>query len=153
MGLLAVEIGGTVVLKLSKLESVRTARLLYMLDVISGSLSTCKPRSMHATRGTFYAIAKDIGFGSDPFRLPMIVDSLRRLWFELTYSGSDGSGRGLIQSDLDFIISADELAKGYLFRLIELGRTVWMTQASALHGFLRMKGIDVNDVVLPWGRS
>jgi len=152
MGLQAVKTGGTIVLKLSRPDAVRTAKLLYMLDVISDSLTTCKPRSMHANRGTFYAIAKGVRLGADAGRLPTIAEGLKRLWSELTYGGDDGCGRFLNETDLDFIISMEELVDSYLARVIELGRDVWMIQADNLRRTLREKGnIYVDDVVLPSG--
>lgn len=149
LALEAVRDGGTIVIKLSRLGHDRTAKVLCMLDMVCGSLSTCKPESMHAIRGTFYAIAKEVGQGADAARLPAIIEGLRELWFELTFGGENGGGRFMLESDLDFVISKEELIDHYLDRLIELGRGVWMTQARALHRFLQRKGIVVDDVVLP----
>jgi hypothetical protein len=149
MGLLGVKIGGTIVMKLSKPDAVRTAKVLYMLDAISDSLSTCKPLSMHGSRATFYAIAKGVGLGTDAKRLPTIVEGFQKLWFELTFGGDEGCGRFMNETDLDFIACTDELVGNYLGRLIELGQEVWMVQANCLRGLLRKKGINVDDVVLP----
>jgi hypothetical protein len=151
MGLQAVKAGGTIVLKLSRPDAVHTAKLLYMLDMISNSLTTCKPRSMHANRGTFYAIAKGVRLGADAKRFPAIIEGLKRLWSELTYGGDDGCGRFLDETDLDFIICTEELIDSYLARLIELGRDIWMVQAHHLRRILRKKGIYVDDIVLPSG--
>jgi hypothetical protein len=146
MGLQAVKAGGIIVLKLSKPDNVRTAKLLYMLDAISDYLETCKPRSMHANRGTFYAIAKGVRLGTETVGY---LENLKRLWFELTFGGDAGGGRFLNETDLNFVVTTDELVDRYVARLIELGREVWIVQAICLRGFLRKKGIDVDDIVLP----
>jgi hypothetical protein len=148
LGFDAIKYGGTMVVKLSRPARECTAKLLYMLDLVCVSLSTYKPQTMHAIRGTFYAVAKEVGRGDEAVRLPAIVEGLRKLWFELTYGGENGSGRFLLDSDLDFVISRDELIDRYMARLIELGRGVWLTQAQALYGFLQRKGVPVDDVVL-----
>jgi hypothetical protein len=149
MGLLGVKIGGTIVMKLSRPDAVHTAKVLYMLDAISDSLSTCKPLTMHRSRGTFYAIAKGVGLGTDAKRLPTFVEGFQKLWFELTFGGDEGCGRFLNETDLDFIASTDELIGNYLDRLIELGREVWIVQATCLLRLFRKKGIDVDDIILP----
>jgi len=149
LGLEAVKHGGTIVVKLSRPDSACTAKLLYMLDMVCGRLTTFKPRTMHNTRGTFYAIAKNAGLGVDAERLPATIEGLKKLWFELTFSGENGFGRWMLETDLDFVISTEELIDRYLARLIKLARHVWLGQAKALHGFLRKKGVAVDDVVLP----
>jgi hypothetical protein len=149
LGLEAVKHGGTIVLKLSRPARDCTAKVLCMLDMVCGSLLTCKPQTMHTIRGTFYAIAKEAGHGTDAVRLPAIIEGLRKLWFELTFGGENGSGRFMLESDLDFVITTDELIDHYLTRLIELGRGVWMIQAKALRCFLQKRGVVVDDVVLP----
>jgi hypothetical protein len=149
IGLQAVKTGGTIVVKLSKPDAVRTAKLLYMLDMVSDSLLTCKPLSMHANRGTFYAIAKGVGLGTNAVQMPTIVEGLKRLWVELTFSGDNGCGRFSNQTDLDFIISTEELVDHYLARLIELGREVWIIQARKLRDLLRKKGVNIQGITLP----
>lgn len=145
MGLQAVKIGGTMVVKLSRPDNVRTAKLLYLLDIISASLITCKPRSMHSNRGTFYAVAKGVRYGAEARCFTTLIEGLQKLWHELTYGGDEGHGRFITEMDLDFIIRTDELADRYLLRLIELGREVWAVQAAALRRMFKSKGIAVDD--------
>jgi hypothetical protein len=140
LALQAVKVGGTVVVKFSRPELHYTARILYLLDYLSERLSTCKPRSIHASRGTFYGVAQGIGGGVDAGKLPAILESFKKLWVELTYGG-EGLGRHIQDVDLDFIISVDDLTETYLDRLIELGRDVWEVQAYALTKLLQKKGV------------
>lgn len=141
MGLQAVKKGGTIVIKLSRPERVDTAKILRMLDMISLELSTCKPRSMHANRGTFYAIAKGVGHGIEAKRLPDVLDSFKRLWVELTFGGEESKGRFMNDTDLDFVIGTDDLAEEYSYRLVELVRDVWSVQAASLGSWYKRKGI------------
>ncbi|PIL29471.1 hypothetical protein GSI_08413 [Ganoderma sinense ZZ0214-1] len=135
--------GGTIMMRLSHVEAFPAAHFLYLLDKLSDELTVYKPRSMHAYRGTFYVVAKGI-CRRTPTLLELkarYVAGLRQLWFALRCGGPDGRGRRMSCSDLDFIVSTEEILGGYLDRLIELGRPVWRTQAEGLHGFFAKKGI------------
>jgi hypothetical protein len=135
IGLQAVKKGGTLVIKLADAEQVNTAKLLHMFDILSASLDTFKPRYMHATHGTFYAVMKGVGEGRGATRLPGLVDSFKELWVDLTIGGADGAGRVLNEEDLDFIISTMEMRQAKnLDRLIDMSRRVWEVQARALAG-------------------
>ncbi|KAJ6622866.1 hypothetical protein B0H10DRAFT_2187292 [Mycena sp. CBHHK59/15] len=135
IGLQAAKNGATLVIKLVDAEQVNTAKLMHMFDILSASLATFKPRYMHATRGTFYAVAKGLGEGRGSERLCGLIDSFKELWVDLTIGGEDGAGRVLNEEDLDFIISTAEVRQAKnLDRLIDLSRTVWEVQACALVG-------------------
>ncbi|KAJ7735293.1 hypothetical protein DFH07DRAFT_114108 [Mycena maculata] len=135
IGLQAAKAGGTLVIKLADAEQVNTAKLLHMLDLLAASLEMFKPRAMHATRGTFYAIAKGVGEGRGAARLLGLVDAFKELWVDLTIGGADGAGRALSEEDLDFIVSTAEVRQAKnLDRLIDLSRSVWEVQARALVG-------------------
>ncbi|KAJ6531171.1 hypothetical protein B0H19DRAFT_1190680 [Mycena capillaripes] len=135
IGLQAAKKGGTLVIKLADTEQVNTAKLLHMFDILSASLETFKPRYMHATRGTFYAVVKGVGEGRGAARLPGFIDSFKELWVDLTIGGADGAGRVLNEEDLDFIISTMEVRQAKnLDRLIDLSRMVWEVQVRALAG-------------------
>lgn len=149
IGLLGLKARGTLVVKLSRPDAVRTAKLLYMLDGLSaekGGVVTCKPRSMHTNRGTFYAVAHNVGLGRIP--LSKMVMGLQKLWHELTYGGVEGCGRFLEEEDLDFIVTTEKLIAdsedgGYMERLVELASEVWDIQSEALRVLLRRKGVRV----------
>ncbi|KAJ7154259.1 hypothetical protein C8R46DRAFT_448066 [Mycena filopes] len=135
LGLQATKKDGTVVIKLTDAEQVNTAKLLHMFDILSASLETFKPRYMHATRGTFYAVAKGVGEGRGAAHLPALVDAFQALWVDLTIGGADGTGRALNEDDLDFIISTEDVRQAVnLDRLVDLSRRVWEVQARALLG-------------------
>ncbi|KAJ6490698.1 hypothetical protein C8R47DRAFT_976946 [Mycena vitilis] len=135
IGLQAAKKGGTLVIKLADAEQVNTAKLLHMLDVLSVSLETFKPRYMHATRGTFYAVVKGVGEGRGAARMTALIDSFKELWVDLAIGGVDGAGRELNEEDLDFIISTMDVRQAKnLDRLIDLSRRVWEVQARALMG-------------------
>jgi hypothetical protein len=135
IGLQAAKKGATLVIKLADVEQVNTAKLIHMLDILSASLATFKPRYMHATRGTFYAVAKGVGEGRNAARLLTLVDSFKELWVDLTIGGEDGAGRMLNEEDLDFVISTEDVRQAkHLDRLIDLSRGVWEVQACALVG-------------------
>ncbi|KAF7363955.1 FtsJ domain-containing protein [Mycena sanguinolenta] len=135
IGLQAAKKGATLVIKLVDAEQINTAKLVHMFDILSTSLEAFKPRSIHATRGTFYAVAKGVGEGRAAGRLPVLVDALKELWVDLTIGGVDGAGRALNGEDLDFIVSTMDMCKPKnLDRLVDLSRRVWEVQARALAG-------------------
>jgi hypothetical protein len=140
IALQAVKRGGTIVMKLSVPERVITAKLLYMLDVLSLGLTAYKPRTIHSNRGTFYAIATGFGLGIQGDWVESILHEFQQLWVEVSF-GDEGSGRFLTSEDLDFIITVDEIKTQYLTRLTELGRDPWRCQAEALERMFLNKGI------------
>ncbi|KAK0183662.1 hypothetical protein F5146DRAFT_1008584 [Armillaria mellea] len=129
LGLRAVKIGGSVVLKLHRIESEFTARLLYLLDNVSWKIRTFKPLTMHKDRGSFYLIARGVGFDNlgrlsvqRQTLLRHAMNSLRTVWVNF---GEEGSERHFVAEDLDFIITVDDLVKVYTYRLGRLGRKIW----------------------------
>ncbi|KAI0365198.1 hypothetical protein BV20DRAFT_775061 [Pilatotrama ljubarskyi] len=143
-----VQPGGTIIVKLSHIEGSPAAQLLYLLDTISESLLVLKPRTMHANRSSFYAIAKGVGMEKHAALKGQYLEGLKALWYELKYGRPGGGARGLTETDLDFVVSVDTILdmEGYLMRLIELGRGVWATQVEGLRRFFGKKGM--RD--LPW---
>jgi len=140
LGLQSVKQGGTIVIKLSRPEGVYTARILYMLDKLCSSLSTCKPQTMHSDRGSFYAVAKGVGLGMEGGRLPNILNTFKYLWLEATFGGEEGRGRPLTENDLDLIVKLGDLQNEYLDRLIQLGRVIWKIQGVGIHRLLLKNG-------------
>jgi len=61
LALQTVKAGGTIIVKLPLPHKPVAAKILYFLNRISRRLLRWKPRSMHANRGTFYAVGKGIG--------------------------------------------------------------------------------------------
>ncbi len=144
IALTAVQAGGTILVKLTHIEGSPSAQLLYLLDAISDTLVVHKPATMHKIRASFYAIAKGVGGTEDRAALKeRYIAGLRTLWLELRTGGSYGGGRGLVDSDLDFIATPEEIldTEGYLGRLVELGRPVWATQVQGLRFMFEKKGV------------
>ncbi|KAI0644345.1 hypothetical protein C8Q79DRAFT_914120 [Trametes meyenii] len=141
IGLSSVQPGDTIVVKLTHVECFPTAHLIYLLDTISESLVLHKPRKVHTNRGTFYAIAKGVGSGDHAEIMARYLVGLRSLWSELRCGGPYGTGKYLITTDLDFVVTADAILDDYLGRLVKLGHDVWSTQAYGLRQFLKKKGI------------
>ncbi|KAI0644346.1 hypothetical protein C8Q79DRAFT_975544 [Trametes meyenii] len=145
IALTSVHPGGTIVVTLSHIEAFPAAHIVFLLDAISDTVVVHKPRTMHAIRGSFYAIGK--GVGSSGERAAMkgrYLEGLKTLWSELQYGGTEGGARALRENDLDFVVTAEEILDfegEHLGRLIELGRDVWKTQADALEHFFHRKGI------------
>jgi len=140
IGLQAISLSGTLVMKLSKPERAITAKLLYMLDVLSLSLASWKPLFMHSTRPTFYVVAKGVGYGRQGYRLAHILYALKVLWMELRYEPSR-KGKAMRPEDLDFIVSNVELEITFGNRLQQLGQPVWLVQAQSLQGWYRVEGV------------
>ncbi|KAI0793579.1 hypothetical protein C8Q74DRAFT_1365189 [Fomes fomentarius] len=139
----AVSPGGTMLVRLSHIEFFPAAQFLCMLDELSESIVVHKPRAIHAKRATFYVIAKGVGRPGLRGQLrERYLEELRKLWVELGLGGPYGRGRVMVPRDLDFIASSNEILDGYLDRLIELGRAVWMTQTRALRKLFRSQGIE-----------
>ncbi|EIW83685.1 hypothetical protein CONPUDRAFT_49795, partial [Coniophora puteana RWD-64-598 SS2] len=136
LGLSAARDGGTIVMKLSNPQRDIPAKILYLLSTLSTRLVLHKPARMHANRGTFYAVAKGVGRGAEGSRLGEIVGELRSLWVELTYGGTEGTGRWMTSEDLNFIIKSEDLVDVFADRLIKLARSVWATQLEGLKRLL-----------------
>jgi hypothetical protein len=134
----AISMSGTIIMKLSKPERTVTAKLLYMLDALSLSLASWKPVFIHATRPTFYVVAKGVGYGRQGYRLREFVFGLKSLWVQLTYGRS---GRVMNAEDLDFIVSKSELDRTYGDRLQQLGQHVWLVQEQSLRGWYQQSGV------------
>lgn len=131
IGLQSLNRGGTLIVKLSHLESATTARLVYMLDKISKTIVAFKPY-VHATRGSFYAVATGVGRGLEWEKRASYLKNLKKVWWNLTYDGPQNEGRWLREEDLNFISKFETLGGPYLERLIKLGRGAWRAQSNAL---------------------
>ena len=131
IGLRCVTDGGTIIMKLTKVEDELAARVLFMLDKIASELYVHKPTSTHRNRASFYAIAKGVQRGET---LDNYVVALQEVWYYMTYGGSDGRGVYVPQERvLEDVVSFDDLTKETnLDRLIDFGTEVWKVQLDAL---------------------
>ncbi|KZP17577.1 hypothetical protein FIBSPDRAFT_911933 [Athelia psychrophila] len=137
----SISLSGTLIIKLSTPERVDTAKILYLLDILSLHLTCWKPVFMHATQPTFYAIAKGVGYGEYGYMFPNFLMGLQELWMDLTFGGAMGKGRKMEDGDLDFIIGKDALENGYKERLHQLAHPIWTVQAQSWKGWLATDGI------------
>lgn len=143
IALASVQAGGTLVVKLTHIECSPAAPLLYLLDAISDTLVVHKPHTMHASRASFYAVAKGVGAEERAALKDRYLAGLQDLWRELRTGGFDGGPRRLTEGDFDFVVTPEKIldTEGYLQRLVELGRPVWATQAQGLRDFLAKNGV------------
>ena len=140
IALQAVKDGGTIVMKLSHVEGTTTAQNLYLLDVLSSELQTYKPRRALAKRGTFYAIAKGVGYGPKGSLKAEYIQKYQELWYDVSFGGEEGKGRWSSIDDLEFIASYEKLADEYLERLADLGKNPWITQTHGLKDMFERAG-------------
>ncbi|TBU41153.1 hypothetical protein BD309DRAFT_965875 [Dichomitus squalens] len=141
IGLETVCPGGTIVMRLSHVECWPSAILLYLLDHLSDKLTVHKPRTMHASRGTCFVIAKGACGMQHAKARQQYLSGLRELLVQLRSGGRGGRGRMILPGDLDFVATAETILTEYLDRLVELGRGVWSTQVQGLDRLFRKKGI------------
>ncbi|KAH6678420.1 hypothetical protein B0J14DRAFT_534761 [Halenospora varia] len=113
-----------------------------------------KPKSKHATRSSFYMIAKDVR----PDEAKTAVQEWKDAWWKATFGGEDGTGEQQVEPPESFVTAVLE---EYGERLMEMGRAVWRIQADALsktdyagdgsastHFLRSQKGKESKD--LPW---
>jgi hypothetical protein len=130
IGLTAVTQGGTVVIKLSRPNRLITAQLMWLFDQLAMDVRTWKPVCIHATRDTFYLIARGMGFGRRADIYGMVLHSLKALWIDLACKE-----RRLSQNDLNFIVQEEVLLGPYKRRFEELSAHLWAVQSAAWKGW------------------
>ncbi|KAH8665751.1 hypothetical protein BGZ60DRAFT_378592 [Tricladium varicosporioides] len=84
-----------------------------------------KPKSKHATRSSFYMIAKDVR----PDGAKTAIQEWKDSWWKATFGGEDGTGERQVEPPESFITA---VLKEYGERLMEMGRAIWRIQADAL---------------------
>lgn len=141
IGLQAIATSGTIVMKLAKPERKLTAKIMYMFDMLAIHLASWKPVCMHATRDTFYIVAKGMGYGKQGYRLQGWLNRLKLLWLDMKFGPISSSKRLLNDADLDFILSDLELETIFGERLQQLSAHIWQVQTSSLTGWRKVEGI------------
>ncbi|KAK4199014.1 hypothetical protein QBC40DRAFT_255564 [Triangularia verruculosa] len=117
--------GGTLIVLLHKIEMWRIACLLQTMSRFS-EVQVHKPKSGHAKRSSFYMVAKDVR--SDSKEAEEAVQAWKDLWRVATF----GSDEEAYQAVKDSGPPAEQLLAEFGPELVELGRSVWLTQANAL---------------------
>jgi 23S rRNA U2552 (ribose-2'-O)-methylase RlmE/FtsJ len=125
IGLEHVKVGGCMIVLLHKVEAVDTVSLLYTFNKFS-SVRLFKPKKHHAKRSSFYMIATNIQ--SQHGEAVLAVEQWKRQWIVATL-GNDSEYEEEFTtacSDMENILNE------FGSVLVQLGREIWSTQASAL---------------------
>jgi hypothetical protein len=137
--------GGTLIMKLKRPEDILTAKLLRILDVLSGKLIAYKPYKHHNTRSSFYVVASGIGLGAQGHTIDDVEAALRRVWLDTLIGGDAGEGRFIhLDHDLGWVLSDEEVKTEYIEKIIELGRPIWQTQVNGLRRLFMRTGVQVS---------
>lgn len=106
-GLRAIKPSGILLAKLSLQVSVPLMeRIVLALSRLTfHPVRAIKPTSIYATAATFYIL---VAF-PDPARCDRLVRILEGLWYFMTFSGRNGFGRGLTESDMDLIATYHDI--------------------------------------------
>ncbi|CAE6421822.1 unnamed protein product [Rhizoctonia solani] len=131
LALRAVNGGGTIFLGLSCTEPALSARILIAFTRIAESTRSLTPRLLHASRGSFYLLARDIRVGTPAYR--RFVAGLEGLWHNMAFSGARGLGRDVTWAEQNLITAWDEvMAPVGVDHISRLGRPMWEVQHGAL---------------------
>jgi len=82
--------GGTIILLQHKLDSWTPARIVYSLSKFA-NICVFKPEKKHASRSSFYTIARNINTLSVDFRT--FLKRCQDDWYEATFGGENGTGQ------------------------------------------------------------
>ncbi|ESZ89830.1 hypothetical protein SBOR_9788 [Sclerotinia borealis F-4128] len=129
--------GGTLVMLLHKIDTWHSASLLYTFSKFA-KVEVFKPSRKHATRSSFYMIAKDIEV-SHPEAIKAI-EEWQKDWYRASFGGLDMTG--LPKEEPTNEVVQDLLTK-FGPRLTDLGQKAWMIQADALSHTSYAGSIDV----------
>ncbi|KDN36450.1 hypothetical protein RSAG8_10842, partial [Rhizoctonia solani AG-8 WAC10335] len=140
LALRAVQGGGTIFLKLSRVERALTARILVAFTRISGSTRSVKSKFLHAKRGSFYLLARDIRTHTLAYR--RFVAGLEKLWHTMTFGGPHEFGREMSWNEGDLIESWEYvMSPAGVNHIARLGKPMWEIQYKALLKFLKEQGV------------
>ncbi|VDC07659.1 unnamed protein product [Peniophora sp. CBMAI 1063] len=114
IALSVIRYGGTMVVKLNNVDDPNTKRLLFMFDALAADTRTWKPICIHATRPTFYVVARGMGCGQKAHMYQGVQDGLQALWARLIM------GQTMDDKSLNFIVDGRTLKTTYARRLSEL---------------------------------
>ncbi|CUA77820.1 hypothetical protein RSOLAG22IIIB_06805 [Rhizoctonia solani] len=105
----AVKPTGTLFAKLSLQVSVPLMeRIVLALSRLTPfPIRAVKPTSIYATAGTFYVLL----YAPDPIQCFRLIRVLEGLWYFMTFSGPNGFGRGLMESDMDQIATYPDVLR------------------------------------------
>ena len=90
--------GGNLIILQHKLDSWTPARIVYSLSKFS-DIAIYKPASKHATRSSFYTVARSINTSSPHFKT--FLKRCQDDWYEATFGGKYGTGQYIDGEDED----------------------------------------------------
>ena len=118
--------GGTLIMLLHKLNRWNTVELISIFNEVS-EVQLFKPKKKHAIRFSFYLVAKNVQVNNA--KLQDAVRKWRKVWFDATFGGEEGTGTDIEQAAAEKVMATLERFGADLMRL---GNPIWYTQASAL---------------------
>ncbi|KAF4633576.1 hypothetical protein G7Y89_g4541 [Cudoniella acicularis] len=118
--------GGTIIMLLHKIDSWGAASILYTFSKFA-KVEVFKPTKKHATRSSFYLIAKEVRSGSEDAK--KAVQEWKDAWWKATFGGEGGTGEPKQDPPESVVMGVME---DFGERLMEMGRPVWRIQADAL---------------------
>lgn len=125
LGLEHVRPGGTMVILLHKLESWTSLQLLRGLHQFS-QLQLFKSSKHHATRSSFYAVARNIQ-SEHPLATQMVA-TWKQQWRVSTFGTAEEYREAFHETESDAIAALESFGETYM----AMGRHIWATQATAL---------------------
>ncbi|KAK5690324.1 hypothetical protein LTR17_025971 [Elasticomyces elasticus] len=130
LGLEHLRSGGTMVVKLHKLEAYDTARLVSQFSKIA-KIELFKHKHIHAPKSSFYMLATEVQ--SECEEATKFVEGWRKAWEVATF-GTDEEYEALTcatQAD------AEEMLAGFGDQLVEIGRPIWDIQTQGLQRLVK----------------
>ncbi|TVY54180.1 hypothetical protein LCER1_G004590 [Lachnellula cervina] len=118
--------GGTLVMLLHKIDSFPAANILHIFSKFA-KVEAFKPQKKHATRSSFYMIAKDVQAGHEAAKA--VVEEWREAWWKATFGGETGTGEPKLDPPESVVLN---MLEEFGEQLMEMGRPVWRTQGDAL---------------------
>ncbi|KFY18607.1 hypothetical protein V493_08468 [Pseudogymnoascus sp. VKM F-4281 (FW-2241)] len=118
--------GGTIVVLLHKIEVWNTLEILYRFSGFS-SVQVFKPVKKHAKSSSFYLVASGVQPDSDAAKLA--VKEWKRIWWDTTFGGENGTGSRDRTVNEDYV---RHVLEEFGSNFIELARPIWEIQEKAL---------------------
>ncbi|KAI1260162.1 hypothetical protein F5Y18DRAFT_406443 [Xylariaceae sp. FL1019] len=125
IGLSHIRPGGTMLILLHRIESLKCVELLRTFSAFS-TIQVVKPQALHANRSSCYLIAKNIN--PEHETALSAVQTWRRLWKSVTFHTEEEYE--VLERSLRPDVS--ELLEDFGEELLKLGRPVWELQRKAL---------------------
>ncbi|PGH03048.1 hypothetical protein AJ80_08743, partial [Polytolypa hystricis UAMH7299] len=138
--------GGILIMLLHRIDKWATTKLMYTFSKFTdpGGLQLFKPVKSHASRGSFYLVAR--GVRTDSPEAAEAIEAWKQTWLDATLavcdkpgenSGDDNSGgkddgETWTQGDDDECEDVRHVIDVFGERLVELGTPIWKIQANSL---------------------